>query len=90
MSRIAKSKKETDTRAKYYGFWQGDTAKLVYTFQRLTLYVLIALAIASGVEASNYDTPSSVALATKLAKAYGVICTFYLEQSDNRSFPPYN
>jgi hypothetical protein len=64
----------SDDRAKYYNFWQGDTAKLVYTFQRLTLYVLIALAIASGVEGSNYTSASSVALAQKLAEAYSIIC----------------
>jgi hypothetical protein len=66
---------KADDRAKYYGFWQGDTARLVYTFQRLTLYVLIALAIASGVEGSNYTNQSSLDLAAKLAKAYGVICS---------------
>ena len=48
----------------------------MYTMQRLTLYVLIALAIASGVEGSNYDNASSVALAVKLAKAYSIICSF--------------
>src|SRR4051812_44774696 len=69
----------TDFSAKYYGFWQGDTAKLVYTLQRLTLYVLIALAIASGVEGSNYDNTSSVALAVKLAKAYSIICSFLMQ-----------
>jgi hypothetical protein len=39
------------------------------------LYVLIALAIASGVEGSNYTNQSSLDLAAKLAKAYGVICS---------------
>jgi hypothetical protein len=38
------------------------------------MLILIALAIASGVEGSNYSSPSSVALGVKLAKAYGVIC----------------
>lgn len=46
--------------------------------QRLTLYVLIALAIASGVEGSNYTNASSVELAAQLAKAYSVICLFLL------------
>jgi len=59
--------------AKYFNFWQGDTAKLVYTFQRLTLYVLIALAIASGVEGASFSDPSSVAVAVQLAKAYSII-----------------
>jgi uncharacterized membrane protein YvlD (DUF360 family) len=42
------------------------------------LYVLIALAIASGVEGSNYTNQSSLDLAAKLAKAYGVICSLPL------------
>jgi hypothetical protein len=69
----------TDLRAKYYGFWQGDTAKLVDTMQRLTLYVLIALAIASGIEGSNYTNAASVELAVRLAKAYSVICLFFFQ-----------
>ena len=73
---MSNSRNTTDIRAKYYGFWQGDTAKLVYTMQRLTLYVLITLTIASGVEGSNYTNASSVELAVKLAKAYSVICSF--------------
>ena len=60
--------------AKYYNFWQGDTARLVYNFQRLTLYVLIALAIASGVEGSDYTSVSSLQTAQKLAQAYSIIC----------------
>jgi hypothetical protein len=47
--------------------------------QRLTLYVFIALAIASGVEGSNYTNAPSVELAVKLAKAYSVICFFLLQ-----------
>jgi hypothetical protein len=90
MSRMARYRKETDFRAKYYGFWQGHMAQLVYHFQRFTLLVLIALAIASGVEGSDYTSPSSVAVAVQLAKAYGVICIFYLKRSDDRSFPPYS
>jgi len=64
--------------AKYYHFWQGDFSKLVYTFQRLTMAVLIALAIASGVEGSNYNNPSDVAVGQQLAQAYGVIYIFLL------------
>jgi hypothetical protein len=79
-----------DFRAKYYGFWQGDKAKLVYTMQRLTLYVLIALAIASGVEGASYDNPSSVAVASNLAKAYSIICTSLLRNlAHRRYFPPH-
>lgn len=64
----------THNSAKYYGFWQGDSAKLVRTAQHLTLYILIALAVASGVEASYYHNASSVQVAQSLAKAYSIIC----------------
>jgi len=60
--------------AKYYGFWQGEVAKLVRTIQHFSFYVLVALAIASGAEGSNYDSTSSVALAQNLSKAYSIIC----------------
>jgi hypothetical protein len=61
-------------RAKYFGFWQTDLSQLIHTLQHLTLYALIALAIASGVEGSNYTDPSSVSIAQKLAQAYSIIC----------------
>jgi hypothetical protein len=78
---------ETDARAKYYNFWQGDFSKLVYTFQRLTMAVLIALAIAAGVEGSNYNTPSDVAVGQQLAQAYGVICISAEDSADGRYLP---
>jgi hypothetical protein len=72
--------------AKYYNFWQGDTAKLVSTLQRISLYALIALAIASGVEGSNYDNPSSVAIGQKLAQAYGILCTTNSDRAKCRHY----
>jgi len=59
--------------AKYFGFWQTDLSKLIFTLQHLTLYALIALAIASGVEGSDYTDPSSVSVGQKLAQAYGIL-----------------
>jgi hypothetical protein len=47
---------------------------LIYKIQQLSLYVLIALAIASGVEASNFSNPSSVSVGVRLAQAYSDIC----------------
>jgi hypothetical protein len=62
---------------------------MVYTMQRLTLYVLIALAIASGVEGSDYTNTSSVEVAVKLAKAYSIICLFLFNIPDVRYLPPH-
>lgn len=83
-SRISNRGNWTNIRAKYYGFWQGNIAKLVYNFQRLTLYALIALAIASGVEGSNYDDPPSVALAVKLTEAYSTICLSLIQSHSSQ------
>lgn len=47
---------------------------MIHTLQHLTLYALIALAIASGVEGSDYTSPSSVSIGQKLAQAYGIMC----------------
>ena len=62
--------------AKYYGFWQTNLGRLIQTLQHLTLYVLVALAIASGVEGSDYTNASDVTLAQNLSKAYSIICLF--------------
>jgi len=64
--------------AKYYGFWQNDLGNLIQRIQHLTLYILVALAIASGVEGSSYTDPSSIALAQKLAQAYSIIFMVFL------------
>ena len=72
-------------RAKYYGFWQTELGSLIQRVQHLTLYILVALAIASGVEGSSYDDPSSIALAQKLAQAYSIICTFLPNENTNLS-----
>ena len=63
-------------RARYFNFWQGHTAALVRKLQSFSLLVLIALAIASGVEGSDYTDPSSIQLAQNLSKAYSIICNF--------------
>jgi len=42
------------------------------------MLALVALAIASGVEGSNYGTPSDVSVGQKLAQAYGVLYIFLL------------
>lgn len=49
--------------------------------------VLIALAIASGVEGSNYNNPSDVAVGQQLAQAYGVICISAEASADDRYLP---
>jgi len=72
---LAGCDRELMFRAKYFGFWQTDLSKLIHTLQHITLYALIALAIASGVEGSNYTDPSSVSIGQKLAQAYSILCT---------------
>jgi hypothetical protein len=63
-------------RARYFNFWQGHTAALIRKLQSFSLLVLVALAIASGVEGSDYSDPSSITLAQNLSKAYSIICNF--------------
>jgi hypothetical protein len=64
--------------ARYYSVWQGDTAKLVQRLQHLSLYILVALAIASGVEGSNYTDPSDLSVAQKLSQAYSILFMFFV------------